>query len=59
MSISLLFWLLMILALIGGFWVYRPTTAGVAAWGPTGYSLLLWVLLALLGLGVFGFHLQR
>lgn len=53
-SVGLLFWLLMILALIFGFWLSWPVAGTPASWRPLGNSLLLWVLLALLGVQVFG-----
>lgn len=56
MKIGFLFWLLMILWLIFGFWVYWP--AG-GQWQPLGSNLLLWILLALLGWKVFGAPLQE
>lgn len=49
-TIGLLFWLLLIFALIFGWLAYPPAPN----WRPFGYSLLLWILLALLGLGTFG-----
>lgn len=53
MTIGLLFWILMILWLVFGFFVYWP--AGVPArFYPIGGHLLLWILLALLGWKVFG-----
>jgi hypothetical protein len=51
MSVGFLFWILMILWLVFGFW----------QWGMTplfGGNLLLWVLLALLGWKVFGFPIH-
>jgi hypothetical protein len=53
MTLSLWFWLLMILWLIFGFvWVDAPPAG--PRWRPVGGHVLLWVLLALLGYGVFG-----
>lgn len=51
MSIGLLFWLLMILSLIFG-WFSWSGRAG--DYGPWGTNLLLFILLALLGWAVFG-----
>lgn len=50
MSYELLFWILMILWLIYMFAWYSASWA----WGVWGHSILLWVLLALLGLKVYG-----
>ena len=54
MTVGLLFWFLMILTLIGGFFVYPPQPN----YRPFGYSLLIWILLALLGVGVFGWPIK-
>jgi hypothetical protein len=56
MTLGFLFWLLMIIWLIFGFWQWRPTA-------PSNYPLfgghiLLWVLLFLLGWRIFGFVIQ-
>ncbi len=55
MNIGTLFWVLMILWLIFGLFVFWPTsTVGVVAYGPIGVNVLLWVLLGLLGWKAFG-----
>ena len=51
MSIGLLFWLLMLLSLIFGWWHWR---GNAGPYGPVGINLLLFVLLALIGWKVFG-----
>lgn len=56
MSIGFLFWLLMVLDLVFGFWWWTP-------WEPAnrgffGGHLFIWVLLALLGWHAFGFILH-
>ncbi len=53
-TIGFLFWLLMILWLIFGGWVYWSPPN----WRPFGGHLLLWVLLFLLGLKAFGFPIS-
>lgn len=53
MSLGFLFWLLMIIWLIFGFWQWGP-----ANYAPFGGHLLLWVLLALLGIHVFGWPIH-
>jgi hypothetical protein len=53
-SVGLLFWLLMILSLIFQFWLGWPISGTANGWRPLGGSLLLWILLALLGIQVFG-----
>jgi hypothetical protein len=52
-SIGLLFWVLMILALIFG-WLLNFRPGIVGSFGPWGNNLLVFVLLGLLGWGVFG-----
>ncbi len=54
-NIGTLFWVLMILWLIFGLFVFWPSSAiGVVSYGPLGVNVLLWVLLALLGWKTFG-----
>ena len=53
-SLGLLFWLLMILALIFGWIVYPPAPN----YRPFGYSLLVWILLALLGIAELGWPIK-
>lgn len=55
MTIGFIFWLLMILSLIFGFW--RGYAEPANRFG-MGMSFLLWVLLFLLGWKVFGFMIQ-
>ncbi len=54
MSIGLLFWVLMVIWLIFGFWSNRAPIQG-GDFGPLGGSLLLFILLFLLGWASFGF----
>lgn len=54
MTIGVLFWILMILWLIFGFWVYAPNPDRRVIGGHG----LLWVLLFLLGWSVFGFPIK-
>ncbi len=58
MSIGFLFWLLMILWVIFGVAPSFPrgTTGG---WAPFGSSFLLFVLILLLGIEVFGWPIHR
>lgn len=56
MSIGMLFWILMILWLVFGFWQWRPTNQ--VNYAPFGGHILLWILLALLGWHEFGFILH-
>ena len=53
MSIGLLFWLIMIIGLLFGF-AFRSNSAWAGWYGPYGDWLILFILLALLGWGVFG-----
>ena len=54
MSIALLFWILMIIGLLFGLYTNRATPI---LWA--GNSLVLWILLALLGWGIFGAAIHR
>ena len=56
MPLSALFWLLMILWLVFGFWQWTPSTP--ANYRPFGGHVLLWILLFLLGWHDFGFILH-
>ena len=55
MTMGLLFWILMLIWLLFGFFVHWgwPTTVP-ASYGITGHSLLLFILLLLLGWQTFG-----
>ncbi len=58
MSIGLLFWVLMILWLLFGFF-YRSSPGTFGPYGWVGSSLLEFILLALLGWEIFGPALHR
>ena len=51
MSAGALFWILMLLSLLFGFWHW---SGRAGPYGPFGVNLLLFILLALLGWKVFG-----
>ena len=51
MSLGLLFWILMLLSVLFGWWHWQGRAGH---YGPVGVNLLLLVLLALLGWKVFG-----
>lgn len=53
--LGLLYWLLLILWLVFGAFTYWPVAGAPAGWRPVGVNLLLWILLALIGLRIFGF----
>lgn len=57
MSISLLFWVIMILWLLFGLWQNWPAPGGKPF--AVGGVIVLWVLLALLGWRVFGAALHQ
>lgn len=57
MSIGMIFWILMLLWIIFGFYWNRSELQG-GNWGPMGGNLLLFVLLFLLGWKCFGFIVQ-
>lgn len=59
MKIGVLFWILMLLWLVFGVWANWPAASGsTVAFGPVGWSLLLFVLVGILGWKVFGAPLQ-
>ena len=53
MTIGLLFWILMLIWLVFGFWSNWPA-AGPVNLRPIGGTLMLFILLAILGWKVFG-----
>lgn len=53
MSIGLMFWIIMFLWLIFAI-AWNSGWAAVGPWGPTGNSILLFILFLLLGWRVFG-----
>ena len=57
MSKAFLFWLIMVLWLLFGLWVGRPTP-GAWAWQPLSGTIILWLLLFMLGWKVFGFPIH-
>ncbi len=58
MTIGFLFWLIMLIWLIFGFLISTPVTIGGQSVPGSGGHLLLWILLALLGWGIFGFPIH-
>ena len=54
MSIGLLFWVIMLIGLLFGFYTNRA-----APWPWLGNSFVIWILLALLGWAVFGPAIHR
>ena len=54
MSISLLFWILYIVGLVFGLFINWPAAPGAIGFRGTGYTLLLFILIGLLGWHVFG-----
>lgn len=59
MSIGFLFWLLILFWLIFGLWWTWPASNEPRSFGPVGGNLLLFVLLVLLGIGVFGWPIHQ
>jgi hypothetical protein len=57
MSLSLLFWVLMIVSFLFGLWSNLPL--GPGGMKPVGTTLLIFVLLAILGWAVFGAAIHR
>lgn len=56
MSIAFVFWFLMLLDLIFGFWAYPPFVQ--TNYRPFGGHLFFWVVVALLGWHDFGFPIH-
>jgi hypothetical protein len=57
LSYGLLFWLIVLFALLfGGFW-YWPGRVTGSGYGPFGSHLLVMILIVILGIGVFGWPL--
>jgi hypothetical protein len=56
MPLGLLFWVLMILWLVFGFWQWRPNLP--TNYAPFGGHILLWILLFIIGWRIFGFVIQ-
>jgi hypothetical protein len=54
MTIALLFWVIMLILLIFGFWGSRPAAGAPWNWSAFGGNFIVWVLLALLGWQTFG-----
>jgi hypothetical protein len=59
MTIGFIFWLLMLIWLIFGFFLGQPVSIGNTTVPPWGGHLFQWVLLALLGWGTFGFPIHQ
>jgi len=57
MSLSLLFWVLMIVSFLFGLW--SKLALGPGGMKPVGTTLLIFVLLAILGWAVFGAAIHR
>lgn len=55
LSIGVVFWIVMLILLIFGFWNSWPVIGTPQGWRPLGTSLVLWFLLFLLGWSEFGF----
>lgn len=53
MSAGIWFWLLYVLSLVFGIWGLNPWRPA-PAWGPFGGILIIFILIGLLGLHVFG-----
>lgn len=54
MPLSLLFWILYILTLVLGFFVYYQPGPGAPWFRPFGGYVVLWILVGILGYRVFG-----
>jgi len=61
MSISFIYWFLLLLWLLFGFVILwpSPTAAGSFVWLPLGGNLLLFTLFVLIGLKVFGSPIKK
>jgi len=56
LGIGVVFWILMLLWLVGGFWVYYSPSPNYRMYGG---HLFLWFLLFLVGWEVFGFPISK
>lgn len=55
MTIAIWFWLFYVLAIAFGFWAYGPPSVpNRPLWAPYGAGVVFWLLIGLLGYGVFG-----
>jgi hypothetical protein len=54
MSANIWFWLLWVLTLIFGGWSMNPWQPAPQSWAPFGSWLILFILIGILGWGVFG-----
>ena len=59
MEISLLFWILYLIALVFSLSASWPSGPGVAGWRPFGGSLLMFILVGILGWAQFGAAIHR
>lgn len=59
LSIGVVYWIVMLILLIFGFWDGWPVTGQPGSWRPLGTSLVLWFLLFLLGWATFGFPIGK
>lgn len=58
MTIGVAFWVLMLLWVVLGMWWNWPADQGPRGFAPLGVTLLLFILLLLLGWGIFGAPLK-
>ncbi len=58
MTLAIIFWILMLLHIVFGFWG-TPRTAGVPFYRAYGSDLLLFVLLLILGWAAFGSPIKQ
>lgn len=54
MSAGAWFWVLYVICLLFGGWSTWPRSGGPPDWRPFGWSLVVFVLIGLLGWGIFG-----
>lgn len=55
MTIAFWFWLFYVLAIAFGFWAYGPSAVpNRPYWAPFSAGIVFWLLIGLLGYGVFG-----
>jgi hypothetical protein len=58
MTLSLLFWILMLIWLLYGVYANWPAPAETRSFGPLGGNLLLFLLILLLGIASFGWPIK-
>lgn len=54
MSANIWFWLIYVITLVFGIWGINPWRPAAVTWAPFGSWLILFILIGILGLGIYG-----